>query len=352
MRPGAVPQVFGPGAGGMTAPAAPKPGLWAAWRLRHKRRRLLWRSFRSRHGLRALSDRTAALRPGAILAVATVRDEAARLPHFLNHHRALGVDHFLMIDNDSSDGSAEFLAAQPDVSVWHTGRSYRAARFGLDWMTWLQMRHAHGHWCLMLDADETLIYPHHDRLGLRALTDRLSATGQKALGALMLDLYPQGPVDRVRYQPGQDPAEVLDWFDPGPYRAVRQQPLGNLWVQGGARERVFFADRPRQSPTLNKIPLVRWSRRFAYVNSAHSALPPRLNHAYDGPGAPRCRGFCCTASSCPRLFPDRRSKLTGASIFPGHRISPGITRLCRPGRTCGVRKAGGCATGASWSIWA
>lgn len=64
---------------------------------------------------------------------------------------------------------------------------------------------------------------------------------------------------------------------------------------------MFFADRPRQSPTLNKIPLVRWSRRFAYVNSAHSALPPRLNHAYDGPGGTALSGVLLHSKFLPEI---------------------------------------------------
>ena len=46
--------------------------LWAAYRLRWKRRRLLWRALRRRRQLAAVADRTAAIGPNAILAVLTV----------------------------------------------------------------------------------------------------------------------------------------------------------------------------------------------------------------------------------------------------------------------------------------
>ena len=82
-----------------------------------------------------------------------------RLPHFLDYYRRLGVDHFLFVDNGSDDGTAEYLAAQPDVSLWATNHSYRLARFGVDWLGWLQWRYGHGHWCLTVDADELLVYP-------------------------------------------------------------------------------------------------------------------------------------------------------------------------------------------------
>ncbi|HLQ20323.1 MAG TPA: glycosyltransferase family 2 protein, partial [Tabrizicola sp.] len=57
----------------------------------------------------ALVDRTAQIGADDILCFVCVRNEAARLPHFLRHHRALGVRHFLIVDNASSDGSATLL---------------------------------------------------------------------------------------------------------------------------------------------------------------------------------------------------------------------------------------------------
>ena len=214
----------------------------------------------------------------------TMKNEGPYMLEWVAFHRMLGVDHFLMVDNGSNDGSTTYLLNQPDVSLWQTQASYREARFGLDWLTWLQMRYGHGHWTLMVDADELLIYAHHDSRTLHDLTRWLDGNGQVAFGALMLDLYPKGPLGSQTHDTDTDPTETLPWFDPGPYRVRRQQPLGNLWLQGGVRDRVFFADRPERAPTLNKIPLVRWNRRFAYVNSCHSALPRHLNHAYDGPG--------------------------------------------------------------------
>lgn len=273
------------------APAAPQRPLamaWEAYRLRWKRRRLLFRALRKRGQLVAVADRTAAIRKGDILCLSTMRNEMARLPHFLAHHRRLGVAQFLIVDNASTDGTRDYLATQPDVSLWTTAASYRLSRFGVDWLTWLQMRHAHGHWCLTLDADEVLIYPYWETRDLRALTGWLDQTGREMLPAMMLDLYPRGPLSAQLMAPEDNPFAHLCWFDRGNYSIRRQEPLGNLWIQGGARARAFFAADPRRAPTLNKIPLVRWNRRYAYVNSTHQILPRRLNRTYaeDGDEAP------------------------------------------------------------------
>ncbi|SIO48952.1 Glycosyl transferase family 2 [Rhodovulum sp. ES.010] len=245
--------------------------------MRWTRRRLLVRALRKHSQLRPVVDRTVAIRKGDILGFSTVRNEAERLPYFLRHHRALGVAHFLFVDNASDDGTRDYLAAQPDVSLWCTGHSYKLSRFGIDWLTWLMMRFGHGHWCLTLDADELLVYPHHDTRDLTALTAWLDARGRPAMGAILLDLYPKGPVGAPDYRPGQDPTEVLGWFDAGNITTKYQPPLRNLLVRGGVRARMFFADAPARAPTLSKTPLIRWKRHYAYVSSTHSALPARLN---------------------------------------------------------------------------
>ena len=264
--------------------------LALAYRLRWLRRRLLWRALRKRRQLQAVQNRTAQIAPDDILLASTMRNEITRLPHFLAHHRKLGVGHFLIVENGSDDGTREYLAQQPDVSLWSTTHSYRMSRFGVDWLTWLQIRYAHGHWCLTLDADELFVYPYHDTRPLPALVNWLEQNCATSFGALMLDMYPKGPLRNQSYKPGDDPIKTLNWFDGGNYMIQRQPKLGNLWIQGGVRARHFFADNPRRAPTMGKTPLVKWHRRYAYVSSTHSILPARLNHVYDDQGGEKMSG--------------------------------------------------------------
>jgi Glycosyl transferase family 2 len=81
-----------------------------------------------------------------------VRDEADVLEENLRVHRALGVDHFLVLDNGSTDGSAEILerwravgaadvTTDPDATTeqifrqWQTRLTHRAvAELGADWL--------------------------------------------------------------------------------------------------------------------------------------------------------------------------------------------------------------------------
>lgn len=209
-------------------------GFWKTYRLRLRRKRWLVRAWRKGRQLDPVMDRTGMIRPSDILVFSTFRNEDVRLPHFLKYYRGMGVNHFLMVDNDSDDGGREYLATQPDVSLWTTKESYKRARFGVDWLNWLQGKHGHGHWCLVVDPDELLVYPFCDTRPLRALTDWLDASSIKSFGAMLVDMYPKGPLDQARYARDDDPINVASWFDAGNYTISRNFQFGNLWIQGGA----------------------------------------------------------------------------------------------------------------------
>ena len=264
--------------------------LWTRYRLRLARRRWLFRAFRKRRELRSIVDQTALIRGDSILLFSTMRNERVRLPFFFKYYRDLGVNHFLIVDNDSDDGTREYLAAQPDVSLWHSAHSYKRSRFGVDWTNWLQMRYGHNHWCLVVDPDEFFVYPFCDTRPLRALTDWLDSSSIKSFSAMILDMYPKGPFDLIPYREGDDPLQLASYFDSGNYVIERNKKFGNLWIQGGPRARMFFADLPERAPALNKIPLVKWQRSYAYVSSTHMLLPRGLNLVYDEWGGEKASG--------------------------------------------------------------
>ncbi len=257
-------------------------------RLRRKRRIL--RCLRKRRELECASDNTKTIRKTDVLLVSVVRNEEIRLPYFLSYYRKLGVNHFLFVDNHSDDGTFDYLSGQADVSVWKANASYRRATFGVDWTNYLLRKYAHGHWVLTVDPDEFFIYPFCDTRPIKALTDWLDDSGVRSFGTMLIDMYPQGPIEEATYSPGQNPFDIASWFDAGNYMITRNPTYGNLWIQGGPRSRVFFGDNPKKAPALNKIPLVKWNRRYVYVSSTHSLLPRGLNHVYEENGGEKASG--------------------------------------------------------------
>lgn len=264
--------------------------LRSLYRLRMERRRRQLRAFRKRRELTTVIDRTKAIAPSDILAFVTLRNERIRLPYFLRYYRNLGIKHFLIVDNGSDDGSAAYLEAQEDVSLWSTGASYKAASFGVDWLNHLLRHHGTGHWTLTVDPDEFFVYPFCDTRPIEALTDWLDTYDIRSFPAMLLDMYPKGPIDAVPYREGQNPFEIASWFDAGNYTIERNWYFQNLWIQGGPRARMFFSKTPEAAPSLNKIPLVKWERDFVFASSTHMLLPRGLNMVYDEWGGEKASG--------------------------------------------------------------
>lgn len=266
-------------------------GAWQSYRLRVSRKTWQARATIKRRELSEISNRTNVIKPTDILLFSTIRNEEIRLPFFLKYYRNLGVNHFILVDNHSSDGSLAQLKGQPDISIWQTGHSYKTSHFGVDWLNCLQSRYGHGHWTLVVDPDEFFIYPFCDNRPLRALTDWLDANETRSFGAMLLDMYPKGPILDQTYRSGQDPLEIASWFDPGNYTVEPNDRFLNLWIQGGPRARMFFVKTPRRAPALNKIPLVKWQRGYTYISSTHMLLPRGLNVVYDTNGGERPSGL-------------------------------------------------------------
>ena len=154
---------------------------------------------------------------------------------------------------------------------------------------------------MTVDADELLIYPDWDTRGLGPLTAWLDQNALRALPAMMLDLYPKGSPDDFEYASDQDPLTVLNWFDATGYWSEKRGRHRTTTTLGGVRSRCFFGDDPDKSPTLSKVPLVKWRKSYAYLSSTHVALPPDLNRCFDPMGADTPSGILLHTKFLPGI---------------------------------------------------
>jgi hypothetical protein len=229
--------------------------------------------------LRRLDARRLAIEPGEILCIGSVRNEALRLPLFLDYYRRAGIDRFLIVDNDSTDGTTNLLLDAEDVHVFHTRQSYAEARCGLHWVHALLDTYAIGHWTLTVDVDELLIYPGCEDVGLRALTSYLDRRTDEALLTFLLDMYSARPIRESAYRRGRSFLDACPYFDADSYVWDEGHDVyGPVPCWGGPRARLFWAGRQRDRPApfLPKIPLVRWRTGLGYVTSTHILPGVRL----------------------------------------------------------------------------
>ena len=196
-----------------------------------------------------------------------VRNEELRLPYTLKYYLGLGVDRIIVLENYSEDRSYEILKKTERVHVFRTRQSYAKHR---SWIDMLLHLFGVGHWCIIVDADELLVYPHMSKVKLRMFLNFLESRGWNALHALLVDMYPRGPVDRLNYRSGEDFRRVCQFFDPPPYEAYPFVYPGcgrnfNTRYCGGARKRVFG-----KSVCISEFPVVRFSRDIFLHYGRHS----------------------------------------------------------------------------------
>jgi hypothetical protein len=217
------------------------------------------------------------LGPDRILAISTVRNELSRLPYFLDYYRALGIDHFVFIDNASDDGTTDFLRGLNDATVVWTDESYKESRAGVLWMNAVLDEYGSGHWCLTADSDELFAYHGVELVDLKLLCRYLDSRGAEAVFSFMLDCYGPLPPSQQHYQPGQPFLQACPYFDGDGYHTHASDRFPYFAIFGGMRRRVFRnKGEDGWGPALRKVPLVKWRAGLAYVYSTHAMTPCRL----------------------------------------------------------------------------
>ncbi|MDN3565068.1 glycosyltransferase family 2 protein [Paeniroseomonas aquatica] len=245
-------------------------------------------------------------RPGEVVGVVVARNEALRLGAALREVRRLGIGPVIVIDNLSTDETRAVAAGFDRVHLVEAPESYAGSGFGIAWINAVLDRWARGHWALMFDADEVLVFPGSDRpAALPRLCGHLDSLGSECLRVVMLDLFPQAPLARVAYRPEQSLPEAAAWFEPPRLRREAAPHFPFEAEYGGVRERLFFPEAdpsrllrrayqraynlgwrlpwlrrsarfqalaPKRSPNMTKVPLVRWREGVGFV-TAHSLSP-------------------------------------------------------------------------------
>lgn len=208
----------------------------------------------------------------AILCVFLCHNDKRFLRSFLEHYRSLGVTRFICVDDQSSDGSRQFLQEQDDVDLWVSAKRYKEARRGKAWREWLMSRYGFGRWYLNVDSDEYFVAPWQGRMPLAHYIEALDRQNIRRVAAPMIDLYPAGPLAEAKFSgiDGTMPWQIAPLFDVSGYEGsvVDAGPI----LRGGVRSRIFGSDNH-----LMKYPLLYWDRFCTLGASIHWPKPAAYN---------------------------------------------------------------------------
>lgn len=197
-----------------------------------------------------------------------VRNELDRLPEFLRHYRAAGIDRFVIIDNGSTDGTAEFLCDQPDCHVLSITAPFDWRRkHGWIMLAIGQMGRGRDVWYLYADADEHIVFDGLGQLTFGDLCRICDARGLRRVRGMLVDMYAAGPLLGSTYQAGDPLLASYPWFDAGGYDERRFPEV--ISRKGGPRQRAFGAADPTFRPEMTKYPLFKLRGPEVFANPHH-----------------------------------------------------------------------------------
>lgn len=203
-----------------------------------------------------------------------VKDESVRLPYIIKYYFERGIDRIFIIDNGSTDTTIDFLLKQDKVHIFQTTEHYAKHP---NWIDLLLHKYGVGHWCLVVDSDEFLVYPHSEKVSIREICNFLDRYGYTALRCLLLDMYSNKPVNMTHYELYTNPLASAQYFDPYSHCKLKNNfPEGRIIFRnrspskiysfiGGMRRRVFGLDKI----CLTKFPLIKFNPRMFLWAGTH-----------------------------------------------------------------------------------
>ena len=250
---------------------------------------------------------------GAMTAIVPVRNEAAKLPSFFAHHRAIGVEHFVVIDNGSTDGTVDFLLDQRDTTLITTTDDFIPAGSGTRWVNHVLDQMPRLQWVLVLDADELFVYNGYESKTVSELCCELDEEGAEVVASFMLDMHPVSLDDAANFEPGSDLLAHSPMFiDQFRFTPSATSPYTD--VCGGVRAVALGMRRQ-----LRKAPLIRGDRGIRYLWN-HETTPARVSRTptallhFKFAGDPIERAKLEVEWSRWRYFANRERQLAASSM--------------------------------------
>ena len=192
------------------------------------------------------------------LCLVLVHNEVNILPQFFAHYRSFGALRFLVVDDHSTDGSREYLVAQPDVTVFKPKPGSSYAEHKRAWRREPLDAFGIGRWCLVPDADEHLVWNGFEHRSFHALVSDMEIERADGLFATMVDMYADKPIAFHVSAGGRLSDEFPLFDDPrkddlayrlqmSRARFHRRFGTPDMITTGGMRDRLFFAGRNAHS---------------------------------------------------------------------------------------------------------
>jgi len=125
--------------------------------------------------------------------ICAVKNDLVKIKLQVEHHRKIGIKHFIYIDNISTDGTFEWLKEQDDVTLYKVETSFNA-RTKAGWWHLAIKQEGYDKWYLILDSDELFAYPGMETISIQKYINFLEKKQMTAIATPMVDMYSKGNI--------------------------------------------------------------------------------------------------------------------------------------------------------------
>ena len=201
-----------------------------------------------------------------VIAICIEKNDLIKLKKFISHHRKIGVNKFIILDNESNDGTVEWLLKQEDVILLQTKTPYSSIR-RVAWINRIIAHYGYNRWYIVLDSDELLVYNNYENKSIKDVVKYFENKNIVRARSLMLEMYAKD-----EYYESGDINKFYDeciYFDTDTYFLKKREEFIN--ISGGPRKRVFDI-----STCLTKYPLF-YFRKNDVICSSHFIYPYKDN---------------------------------------------------------------------------
>ena len=189
--------------------------------------------------------------------VCVVKKELVRMKKFFEYYRKIGITQFVIIDNDSTDGTLDLCINQDNANVYSVKKIYSSAR-RVGWINQVLSRYGRNRWYIVADADELIDYVGSDSFSINNLISSLTKKRIKRVLGLQVNFYSK----ENSFEMSKDSINWDDcvYFDVDSYE--KQNSKRCVWYVGGPRKRVF-----ETYSLLTKYPLFYFDNNTLNISS-------------------------------------------------------------------------------------
>lgn len=200
-----------------------------------------------------------------------IKNDLERIEIFLDHHRKLGVKHFVIVDNLADDGTFEYLRTQSDINLYRCSTPYTTLNRE-SWINRIIANYGFNQWYLCLDSDELFVSPNWEKITISEKIKQLTTKKIKRVRALMIDMYSSNAIFDKDFD--RDLRRTHCSFDGDTYITELNYSLNLIF--GGPRSRIFCETTNSFKDNLSKTPLFYMKSGILQGNS-HYLFPYNEN---------------------------------------------------------------------------